>query len=116
MAGPDPARETGLLGGAETRAIVVVPYRTEWPALFRRHAERIAAALGEAALRIEHIGSTAVPGLAAKPIIDMLVVVEDSAEEGAYRSHESERPMKVLWELERPMPGWLYQTGKVVAG
>ena len=33
-----------------------------------------------------------------------------------YRSHESERPMKVLWELERPMPGWLYQTGKVVAG
>ena len=33
-----------------------------------------------------------------------------------YRSHESERPMKVLWELERPMPGWLYQVGKVVAG
>ena len=33
-----------------------------------------------------------------------------------YRSHESERPMKILWELERPMPGWLYQVGKVVAG
>ena len=33
-----------------------------------------------------------------------------------YRSHESERPMKVLWKLERPMPGWLYQAGKVVAG
>ena len=33
-----------------------------------------------------------------------------------YRSHESERPMKVLWALERPMPGWLYQAGKVVAG
>ena len=33
-----------------------------------------------------------------------------------YRSHESERPMKVLWELERSMPGWLYQAGKVVAG
>ena len=33
-----------------------------------------------------------------------------------YRSHESERPMKVLWELECPMPGWLYQAGKVVAG
>ena len=106
----------GLLSGAETRAIVVVPYRSEWPVLFRRHAERIAAALGEVALRIEPIGSTTVPGLAAKPIIDMLVVVEDSAEEDAHRSHESERPMKVLWELERPMPGWLYQTGKVVAG
>ena len=33
-----------------------------------------------------------------------------------YRSHEAERPMKILWELERPMPGWLYQAGKVVAG
>ena len=33
-----------------------------------------------------------------------------------YRSHESERPMKILWELERQMPGWLYQAGKVVAG
>ena len=33
-----------------------------------------------------------------------------------YRSHESERPMKILWELERPMPGWLYQAGKVVSG
>ena len=33
-----------------------------------------------------------------------------------YRSHESERPMKILWELNRPMPGWLYQAGKVVAG
>ena len=33
-----------------------------------------------------------------------------------YRSHESERPMKILWELEHPMPGWLYQAGKVVAG
>ncbi len=33
-----------------------------------------------------------------------------------FRNHESERPMKILWELERPMPGWLYQAGKVVAG
>ena len=33
-----------------------------------------------------------------------------------YRSHESERPMKILWKLERPMPGWLYQAGNLVAG
>lgn len=85
MAGPAPERETGLLGGVEARPIVVVPYRPEWPGLFRRHAERVAGALGEAALQIcEHIGSTAVPGLAAKPIIDMLVVVEDSGKEDAY--------------------------------
>ena len=58
--------------------------RPEWPGLFRRYAEQTAAAFGEAALQIEHIGSTAVPGLAAKPIIDMLVVVENSGDEDAY--------------------------------
>ena len=83
-AGDAPARETGLIGGVEERAIVVVPYRQEWPATFARHRERIAAALGAAALGIDHIGSTAVPGLAAKPIVDMLVVVPDSADEDAY--------------------------------
>ena len=82
--GGTPARETGLIGGAETRAIVVVPYRQEWPATFELHRERIAAALGAVALGIDHIGSTAVPGLAAKPIVDMLLVVPDSADEDAY--------------------------------
>jgi GrpB-like predicted nucleotidyltransferase (UPF0157 family) len=56
----------------------------EWPALFRREAQRIEDALGERAVRIEHVGSTAVPGLAAKPIIDVLLVVVDSADEPAY--------------------------------
>ena len=79
-----PAVETGLIGGTEKREIVVVPYREEWPRTFRSHAERIFASLGPSALRIEHIGSTAVPGLAAKPVVDMLVVVEDSAYEGSY--------------------------------
>ena len=78
------AVETGLVGRVEKRAIVLVAYRPEWPETFHRHAERISAALGRAALRIEHIGSTSVPGLAAKPIVDMLVVVEDSADEGRY--------------------------------
>ena len=79
-----PVRETGLIGGVEERVIVVVPHRQEWTAIFELHAAHIAAALGEGALGIEHIGSTAVPGLAAKPIVDMLVVVADSADEGAY--------------------------------
>ena len=78
------ARQTGLIGGDEERAIVVVPYRQDWPETFRLHAERIAAALGDGALEIEHIGSTAVPGLAAKPIVDVLVVVRDSADEDSY--------------------------------
>lgn len=48
-------------------------YDPRWPHLFEAHRRRIAAALGERATRIEHIGSTAVPGLAAKPVIDIQV-------------------------------------------
>src|SRR5262249_15012472 len=64
--------------------IVVAEYDPRWPALFQREATRIREALGERALRIEHTGSTAVPGLAAKPIIDILLVVSSSADENAY--------------------------------
>ena len=59
-------------------------YDPSWPELFSRHAERIAAALGERALTIEHVGSTSVPGLSAKPTIDILLVVADSADEETY--------------------------------
>jgi GrpB-like predicted nucleotidyltransferase (UPF0157 family) len=59
-------------------------YDPSWPEAFARHEARIAAALGERAVLIEHVGSTSVPGLAAKPIIDILVVVADSASEDAY--------------------------------
>lgn len=61
---------------------MVVDYDPDWPATFKSLATRVAAALGEFARRIEHVGSTAVPGLAAKPIIDMTVVV-DPADVGA---------------------------------
>ena len=64
--------------------ILLVDYDPRWPELFEREAHRVRALLGSAALRIEHTGSTSVPGLAAKPIIDMLLVVTDSADETAY--------------------------------
>lgn len=64
--------------------IELVDYDAEWPELFSREARRIAAALGDRALQIEHVGSTSVPGLAAKPVIDVLLVVADSADEGGY--------------------------------
>lgn len=64
--------------------ILIVDYDPQWPELFGREAVRIRAALGDRALRIEHTGSTAVPALVAKPIIDMLLVVIDSADEDAY--------------------------------
>ena len=80
----DIALQTGLIGGVEKREIIIVDYDPTWPAKFETHRRVIARALGTAALRIEHIGSTAVPGLGAKPIVDILVVVKDSAGEPTY--------------------------------
>jgi GrpB-like predicted nucleotidyltransferase (UPF0157 family) len=57
------------------RTIVVVDYDEEWPRRFEKLRARIWPVLSDVAIRIEHVGSTAVPGLAAKPIIDMTVVV-----------------------------------------
>ncbi len=55
--------------------MIVVPYDSVWPAAFERVRERLRPALGPLALRIEHNGSTAVPGLAAKPVIDIQISV-----------------------------------------
>jgi len=73
-----------LIGGIEKREIVIVDYDPRWPEQFQKHAGMLKQALGSKALAIEHVGSTSVPMLAAKPIIDILVVVEDSADEAAY--------------------------------
>jgi len=64
--------------------IQIVEYDPAWPRLFEREVESIQAALGERALLIEHAGSTSVPGLAAKPRIDIVLVVVDSADESSY--------------------------------
>jgi GrpB-like predicted nucleotidyltransferase (UPF0157 family) len=64
--------------------IRIVNYDPRWPERFAREADCVRAALGRDALRIEHVGSTSVPGLVAKPIIDMLLEVADSADEAAY--------------------------------
>ena len=64
-----------LVGGRERREIVIAEYDPAWAERFAEERDRILAALGDRALRIEHIGSTAVPGLAAKPIVDILVEV-----------------------------------------
>jgi GrpB-like predicted nucleotidyltransferase (UPF0157 family) len=64
--------------------ILIADYDPKWPELFALEADRIRGRLGERALRVEHTGSTSVPGLVAKPIIDVLLVVNDSADEDAY--------------------------------
>jgi GrpB-like predicted nucleotidyltransferase (UPF0157 family) len=64
--------------------INLVDYDPAWPDLFTRESERIRSALGNVARALEHVGSTSVPGLAAKPIIDIVLVVSDSANEPNY--------------------------------
>jgi GrpB-like predicted nucleotidyltransferase (UPF0157 family) len=76
--------EPALIGGLEPRDIRIVDYDPGWPARFQEQRRIIADALGNSLLRIEHIGSTAVPDMAAKAIIDILIVVADSADEPSY--------------------------------
>src|SRR5262249_31837979 len=67
-----------------TTRITLAEYDPLWPRLFQREAARIRRLLGDKALRVEHVGSTSVPGLAAKPVIDVLLSVADSACEPDY--------------------------------
>ena len=62
------------------QTVHVADYDPQWPATFEQLRSRIAAALGPLALRVEHVGSTAVPQLAAKPIIDLDVVIGSRAD------------------------------------
>lgn len=96
-------------------SVLVLPYSDSWPALFESEAGRLAAALGPWLIgSLEHIGSTAVPGLAAKPILDMLAPVEDP---GAARSaipvladlgyrHADHRPRESLWFYKQQGQEW----------
>jgi GrpB-like predicted nucleotidyltransferase (UPF0157 family) len=64
--------------------IYLTPNDPAWPSLFTRLKEQIQEALGDAILVLEHVGSTSVPGLSAKPIIDMVMAVADSSDETSY--------------------------------
>ena len=64
-----------LIAGREPASIIIVNYDATWPERFAELRRRVEQALGATALSVEHIGSTSVPGLAAKPIIDMLLTV-----------------------------------------
>lgn len=69
-----------LTGQPRNDPIEVVDYDSAWPARYEQMRARLAAALGPVAVRIDHVGSTAVPGLAAKPVIDIQVSVPDVAD------------------------------------
>ena len=90
MSPADSEHEPPLTTGEDLQAIAVetvIPhngpitlaeYDPQWSALSGREVARIRAVLGDAAVRVDHVGSTSVPGLAAKPIIDILLAVPDS--------------------------------------
>ena len=80
--------------------IVIVPYDPEWPGAFRRIGARLRSTLGATARRIDHVGSTAVPGLDAKPVIDIQVSVVAIAPEALYLG-----PLETMgfrWDRENP--------------
>ena len=85
-----PATEADIgaytIGGARRHNATVhlADYDPKWPELFIREAARVKRVLGDTAIRIEHVGSTSVPGLAAKPIIDIVIEVTDSSDESSY--------------------------------
>ena len=64
--------------------VMLADYDPAWPVQFEREAGRIRAALGDGVRLLEHVGSTSVPGLASKPIIDIVIAVPDSSDEASY--------------------------------
>ncbi len=82
--------------------IIVADYDPEWPQWFERAATRIRAALGDSVLQLDHVGSTSVPGLPAKPLIDINLVVADTTDEAAYVP-----PLEAIgYELRVREPDW----------
>jgi GrpB-like predicted nucleotidyltransferase (UPF0157 family) len=85
-----------------TAPIPLVDYDPQWPRRFQKEAKRIRTVLGKHALRVEHVGSTSIPGLAAKPIIDIVLVVADSANEAGY----APALQSAGYQLRIREPGW----------
>jgi len=83
LAGPSP-RAVATPAIDEGVRIHLLPHDPAWTRRFCRERDRIACTLGRRARRIEHIGSTAVPGLAAKPIVDVLLTVDDIDDEPSW--------------------------------
>ncbi len=61
----------------DTDSVIIVDYNPQWPQLYEQEKARIQAAIGEYLIDIQHIGSTSIPGLSAKPIIDSMAVIRN---------------------------------------
>ena len=88
------------------RLIEVVEYCTDWPTLYAKEAERLRAAFGNSLAAMHHTGSTSVPGLAAKPVIDILVEVVPGTDIPEYYSQMAELGYDCRGEcLDAEIPG-----------
>jgi GrpB-like predicted nucleotidyltransferase (UPF0157 family) len=92
-------RDDVLIGGREKRDIVIAEYDPEWVERYARERAKILGALGSRARLVEHIGSTSVPGLAAKPIVDVLVAVDDPEDDAIVRALEG---AGYVWRVREP--------------
>jgi GrpB-like predicted nucleotidyltransferase (UPF0157 family) len=92
------------IGGARLHGgpIHLAEYDAGWPQIYACEADNIRRALGDAAIRLEHVGSTSVLGLVAKPIIDMVLEVVNSADEKSYVAPLESRG----YELRIREPDW----------
>jgi GrpB-like predicted nucleotidyltransferase (UPF0157 family) len=96
------------LAGRGTPPVEVVDYDQDWPRRYAEERGRIAAALGEVVLAIEHVGGTAVPGLPAKPVIDLMVGVEDIERAGPAVAGLINLGYEYVPELESQLPDRRY--------
>jgi GrpB-like predicted nucleotidyltransferase (UPF0157 family) len=90
--------------------IHLADYDPIWPLIYDIEAAKIRAALGDGAVVLEHIGSTSIPGLCAKPLIDILLAVADSADEDSYAPALAAQGYRLHlreldWEQHRVMKG-----------
>jgi GrpB-like predicted nucleotidyltransferase (UPF0157 family) len=92
--------------GCERHLVRLVPYEPAWAELYREEEARLRAALGYHVVQIEHVGSTSVPGLHAKPILDIVVAVKNMAD--AAMCEEAVAPLGYVHTPEHDMPGRLY--------
>src|SRR5215469_18359 len=81
---PDPDENPWVHGPPPPTTVQIVPYDPDWPARYRMLAGELTAKLGHVVRHVEHIGSTSVPGLAAKDVIDIDMIVDDPGAEELY--------------------------------
>jgi GrpB-like predicted nucleotidyltransferase (UPF0157 family) len=91
-----------------TQPIEVVDYHPDWPRAYAEERDRIAAVIGDTALAIEHVGGTAVPGLPAKPVIDLMVGVDDIERAGPAVAGLINLGYEYVPELETELPDRRY--------